>query len=216
MSKLSFGDYAAARDGVELNEGIGDAFGVAKDMAKDAWQGIKNKVGQVSANVKHDYELRGKQGALKNAAKAIEANLMKKVDTVAKTMTSAQSSLKSAHAELMGGMRNAKAVLKDERIMGLIEPRTRSALNGIIKILANDIAGIDQTLSSADDAVDMMLRKAEDTRNKLGEILKAIAGGLDLQKLFGKLQAVEPVETPIVQPSQPRLDPRRIGKRTAV
>jgi hypothetical protein len=217
MSRPSFADYAASRD-EDFNEGAMDWLNSAKDFfspaaatARDAMTTVSNKARQFATDYMGDVKKAKTSRALRAVAGEISKDLMSRIDKVARPVAVLAQSLKTAQDDMIEGFQAARAKLNDERFTGLIEPRNKSALNSIIKALGSEVQGVNQAMAAADKVVTDLSTKADRVRSKVSKILEDIAAGVDLQKVLGKVQAVDPVDTPMVQPSQSRLDPRRIG-----
>ena len=217
MSRPSFADYAASRD-EDFNEGVGDWWNATKDFfspaaaaAKDVMTTASNKARQFGTDYMGDVKKAKTSRALRAVAGEISKDLMSRIDKVAQPVAALAKSLETAQNDMLQGFKAARAKLNDQRFTGLIDPRSKSAMNSIIKILGGEVQGVNQAMAAADEVVTNLSTKADRVRSKVSKILEDIAAGVDLQKVLGKVQAVDPVDTPMVQPSQSRLDPRRIG-----
>jgi hypothetical protein len=217
MSKLSFGDYAAARD-ENLDEGLGDMWNAAKDFlspagaaVKDAATTISNKARQFGTDYMGDVNKGKTVRALKTVATEISNDLLGKIDTVAKPTAELKTAMQNYQQDMLSGFQNARARLNDERFANLIDDRSKSALNTIIKLLAQDVSGVNEQLQAANDVVSALAQKAQKVRAKVYKVMQDVANGVELQKVLGKVQAKDPVDTPMVKPKQSRLDARRLG-----
>lgn len=217
MSRPSFADYAASRD-EDFNEGAMDWLNAAKDMLSPAGALIKDKItgaGNVLRQVGADYSGDVKKNktirALKTVATEISNDLLGKIDTVAEPTKKLQTAMQTYQQDMLAGFKNARQRLNDERFSNLIDGRSKSALNTIIKLLAQDVSGVNEQLQAANDVVSKLADKAQKVRAKVYKIMQDVANGVELQKVLGKVQAKDPVDTPMVKPKQSRLDPRRLG-----
>jgi hypothetical protein len=217
MSKLSFEDYAAARD-ENLDEGLGDMWNAAKDFlsplgagAKDAYTNVSNKARQVGTDYMGDVNKNKTIRALKTVATEMSNDLLGKIDTVAKPTAELKTAMKNYQQDMLSGFQNARGRLNDPRFANLIDDRSKSALNTIIKLLAQDVSGVNEQLQAANDVVSALAQKAQKVRAKVYKVMQDVANGVELQKVLGKVQAKDPVDTPMVKPKQSRLDARRLG-----
>jgi len=217
MSRPSFADYAASRD-EDFNEGVGDWWNATKDflsplgaLAKDKYTSASNTLRQTGTDLMGDVKKNKTIRALKTVATEISNDLLGKIDTVAEPTKKLQTAMQTYQQDMLAGFKNARQRLNDERFSNLIDNRSKSALNTIIKLLAQDVSGVNEQLQAANDVVTALADKAQKVRAKVYKIMQDVANGVELQKVLGKVQAVDPVDTPMVKPKQSRLDPRRLG-----
>jgi hypothetical protein len=149
--------------------------------------------------------------ALKTVATEMSNDLLGKIDTVAKPTAELKTAMKNYQQDMLSGFQNARGRLNDPRFANLIDDRSKSALNTIIKLLAQDVSGVNEQLQAANDVVSALAQKAQKVRAKVYKVMQDVANGVELQKVLGKVQAKDPVDTPMVKPKQSRLDARRLG-----
>ena len=109
MNKLSFEDYAAARDEAELNEGpLLQALGGA---AKDMWKGAINTARHAIGRGKRTYDVGKTKQDVEGQAKTFQDQMMSGIDQVVSENESVVTNLKGLTEKMNQNIAGAKAEL---------------------------------------------------------------------------------------------------------
>ena len=206
MNKLSFGDYAAARD-----ERTDEAYGLIKTLggaASDLFQKARSGAAQWMTDVSRDANLRNLIDELVSDSKSIEKTFKQKVDRQTAQMDSLGYQVVDSMQPILAAIRDllAKAEKKVTQAgENLISDENKQMIQSYItqfeeriNVTESRVRQLAQTNFKTAFGVDEIRRGVTDLFNKIAEATKQ-------QLKMGQEKYVAPTRAAVTTPDQPSL-----------